>query len=221
MGGIPTPDSSLIPQLPALVGFGTAFVLGWFVHRQLGLLAQWRQRWVGHLAIGVALSVACLTVPGIKLGTTAAWLHHGSTWGAAVYAGCYMVSVWYWSFGLIGARKCYGKTVALDGVELEVRPGELLAVLGPNGAGKSTAIALWLGLLQADEGDVRLLGRSPFEVDSWRYAKLSAGQKRQAQFAMAVVGRPKLLFLDEPTASSCSPKDGSSPRAASKRCVPS
>jgi ABC-type multidrug transport system ATPase subunit len=37
------------------------------------------------------------------------------------------------------------------------------------------------------------------ELAERRYSKLSAGQKRQAQFAMAVVGRPKLLFLDEPT----------------------
>ena len=34
-GGVPTPDQSLIPQVPALAGFGTAFALGWFVHRQL------------------------------------------------------------------------------------------------------------------------------------------------------------------------------------------
>ena len=52
---------------------------------------------------------------------------------------------------LIGAVKRYGKITALDGVDLKVRRGELLAVLGPNGAGKTTAISLWLGLTQADE----------------------------------------------------------------------
>ncbi|HEU4616735.1 MAG TPA: acyltransferase family protein, partial [Gammaproteobacteria bacterium] len=66
MGGIPTPDGSLIPQVPALVGFGTAFALGWFVHRQLGLLAELRTRWIGHLAIGAALFAAYHTVPGIE-----------------------------------------------------------------------------------------------------------------------------------------------------------
>ena len=146
-------------------------------------------------------------------------------------------------------HKRYGKTVALAGVNLEVRRGELLAVLGPNGAGKSTAISLWLGLLQPDAGHVRLLGGSPDDVETRRhigvmmqevgltpelrvrelialtasyypaplplrdtlaltrlealadrpYAKLSAGQKRQVQFALAICGRPSLLFLDEPT----------------------
>jgi peptidoglycan/LPS O-acetylase OafA/YrhL len=103
LGGIPTPDSSLIPQMPALAGFGVGFALGWFVHRQLDLLAEWRRRWVGHLAIGVALSVVCLTVPGIKLGTTAAWLGGDAATSTTVYAACYLVSVWYWSFGVIGA----------------------------------------------------------------------------------------------------------------------
>jgi hypothetical protein len=101
--GIPTPDSSLIPQVPALVGFGTAFALGWFVHRRLDLLAEWRKRWLGQLAVGMALSVVCRTVPGIKLGTTAAWLGDNAAWSMTAYAACYLVSVWYWSFGIIGA----------------------------------------------------------------------------------------------------------------------
>ena len=52
----------------------------------------------------------------------------------------------------LGVHKRYGKTVALAGLDMEVRRGELLAVLGPNGAGKSTAISLWLGLLEPDAG---------------------------------------------------------------------
>jgi ABC-2 type transport system ATP-binding protein len=150
---------------------------------------------------------------------------------------------------LTSARKRYGKTVALDGLDLRVRQGELLAVLGPNGAGKSTAISLLLGLQQPDAGSARLFGQSPERVEARYhvgvmmqevvlapelrvrelidlttsyypaplsvnevleltntaaiadrpYGKLSAGQKRQAQFALAVCGRPSLLFLDEPT----------------------
>ena len=150
---------------------------------------------------------------------------------------------------LVHVTKRYGKTLALDGLSLAVRPGELLAVLGPNGAGKSTAIGLWLGTLQPDEGTATVLGGSPLEPNSRlgvgvmmqevtltpmlsahehvaltasyyrdpltvdetlaltgtgelarkRYGKLSAGQKRQVQFATAVCGRPRLLFLDEPT----------------------
>jgi ABC-2 type transport system ATP-binding protein len=47
---------------------------------------------------------------------------------------------------LEGVRKRFGAVAALDGLNLEVRRGELLALLGPNGAGKTTAIALMLGL---------------------------------------------------------------------------
>ena len=150
---------------------------------------------------------------------------------------------------LAGVRKRFGETQALDGLYLEVRPGELLAVLGPNGAGKTTAIALLLGLQRADAGEALLFGRSPHDLAARRgvgvmmqevvlpdalrvhdlismtrayypgplslaeaitlagvgkiadrpYIKLSGGQKRQAQFALAICGRPRLLFLDEPT----------------------
>lgn len=150
---------------------------------------------------------------------------------------------------LSGAKKRYGDTTALDGLDLEVRQGELLAVLGPNGAGKTTAIALLLGLQRPDAGEALLFGRSPHDLSARRnvgvmmqevalpdalrvrdviamtsayyadpltlaetvglagmeklvdrpYLKLSGGQKRQVQFALAVCGRPRLLFLDEPT----------------------
>lgn len=151
---------------------------------------------------------------------------------------------------LRGVHKRYGSIAALSGLDLDVHAGELLAVLGPNGAGKSTAIALWLGLLQPDEGTASIYARSPLETDVRRvagvmmqevgltpelrvrelveltasyyaaplptnetlglvgiaslagrkYGTLSGGQKRQVQFALAVCGRPSLLFLDEPTA---------------------
>jgi ABC-2 type transport system ATP-binding protein len=150
---------------------------------------------------------------------------------------------------LSGVSKRFGKVIALDGINLQVRPGELLAVLGPNGAGKSTAISLLLGLQQPDSGSARLFGCSPLSLEARRrvgvmmqeaalaqelrvreqlelvgsyypdpltadaamqvtrttalanrpYGKLSGGQKRQVQFAIAVVGQPRLLFLDEPT----------------------
>ena len=150
---------------------------------------------------------------------------------------------------LIAVRKSYGAVNALDGVDLDVRPGELLALLGPNGAGKSTAISLLLGLAEPDAGEVQLFGESPHALDARRrvgvmlqsagmpdtlkirellaatrayyphplatdacaktagiadlverrYGKLSEGQKRRVQFALAIAGRPRLLFLDEPT----------------------
>jgi ABC-2 type transport system ATP-binding protein len=150
---------------------------------------------------------------------------------------------------LSGARKRYGKIQALDGFDLAVNRGQLLALLGPNGAGKSTAISILLGLQTPDEGSAELFGHAPQEIDGRRrigvmmqevmlpgvmrprelleqvasyyptpydvdavlkrlsleglenrpYGKLSGGQKRQVQFALAIVGRPELLFLDEPT----------------------
>ncbi len=95
LGGIPTPDSSLVPQVPALVGFGMAFLVGCLLHRQLDLPAQLRTRWLGQLVVGVALSIACQTVPGIKLGTTAPWFGHLFTSATPLYAACYLLSLWY------------------------------------------------------------------------------------------------------------------------------
>ncbi|WP_141578015.1 ABC transporter ATP-binding protein [Actinomadura sp. WMMA1423] len=61
-----------------------------------------------------------------------------------------------------GLVKTFGRTRALDGLDLTVAPGEVHGFLGPNGAGKSTAIRVLLGLLRADGGTVRLLGGDPW-----------------------------------------------------------
>jgi ABC-2 type transport system ATP-binding protein len=148
-----------------------------------------------------------------------------------------------------GAIKRYGRLTALDGADLQVNRGELLALLGPNGAGKTTAIGLLLGLIRADAGTVELFGQNPQQIGPRRrigvmlqnaalpptlrvgellrltasyypvpraladtaelagisdllkrpYEKLSGGQQRRVQFALALCGRPELLFLDEPT----------------------
>ncbi|MBN2476770.1 MAG: ABC transporter ATP-binding protein [Pirellulales bacterium] len=55
--------------------------------------------------------------------------------------------------------RTYARHVAVDGLSLAVRPGELFALLGPNGAGKTTTIKVAVGLLRADSGTVRLCGR--------------------------------------------------------------
>ncbi|WP_266169891.1 ABC transporter ATP-binding protein [Dyella subtropica] len=150
---------------------------------------------------------------------------------------------------LAAAVKRYGTLTAVDGLDLMLHRGELLALLGPNGAGKSTAISLLLGLVRADAGKVELFGQDPQQIMARRrigvmlqsatlpptlrvgelirltasyypaprtvqesaalagvtdllqrpYAKLSGGQQRRVQFALALCGRPELLFLDEPT----------------------
>jgi ABC-2 type transport system ATP-binding protein len=62
-----------------------------------------------------------------------------------------------------GLHKSFGRTKALDGLDLQVPAGEVHGFLGPNGAGKSTTVRVLLGLLHADSGDVRLLGGDPWK----------------------------------------------------------
>ncbi len=58
-----------------------------------------------------------------------------------------------------GLTKSYGSTLALDGVDLEVWPGELRGLLGPNGAGKTTLLRMLFGLICPDAGSIELLGQ--------------------------------------------------------------
>jgi len=358
--GIPTPDQSLIPNLPAAVGFGTAFAFGWLIHRSRDLLQVIAARWSTYLFFGVLATAWLLYVvanhPMAEPGNTkilyalgfgvAVWGWVLGLTGAAItylsgfspvrryiadasywiylahlpVVAAFQVWVGHWplhwgikfpfilvaSFALLflsyhllvrptvigqvlngrkyplrkkkgpppsptspspaspspnggergdvvarlrGITKRYGAVTALSNIDIEVRAGELLAVLGPNGAGKSTAISLWLGLTEADEGEVTLFGGSPQEIAQRSrmgvmmqdvelpkelrarelvalaasyygdalpveealdragitdiahrfYGKLSGGQKRQVQYAVAICGRPKILFLDEPT----------------------
>jgi ABC-2 type transport system ATP-binding protein len=145
----------------------------------------------------------------------------------------------------------YGTREVLDGVDLDVRRGEVLALLGPNGAGKSTTIEILEGFRRRSGGRVSVLGADPDHVtDDWRarvgivvqswrdharwqvaelvehFARyypdprdagdllaavgltaqakqecrlLSGGQRRRLDVALGIIGRPELLFLDEPT----------------------
>ncbi|MGW0737131.1 ATP-binding cassette domain-containing protein [Streptomyces sp. NPDC002851] len=61
-----------------------------------------------------------------------------------------------------GLHKSFGRTHALDGLDLDVEAGEVHGFLGPNGAGKSTTIRVLLGLLRADSGAAQLLGKDPW-----------------------------------------------------------
>ncbi|MBF6082868.1 ABC transporter ATP-binding protein [Nocardia cyriacigeorgica] len=67
------------------------------------------------------------------------------------------------AIAISGLRKTFGPTTALDGLDLDVARGEVHGFLGPNGAGKTTTIRVLLGLLRADDGDVRLLGGDPWQ----------------------------------------------------------
>jgi ABC-2 type transport system ATP-binding protein len=66
------------------------------------------------------------------------------------------------AISISGLEKRFGPTRALDGLDLEVRTGEVHGFLGPNGAGKTTTIRVLLGLLRADGGRATLLGGDPW-----------------------------------------------------------
>jgi ABC-2 type transport system ATP-binding protein len=63
-----------------------------------------------------------------------------------------------------GLTKRYGAVTAVDGVNLTIAPGEVVALLGPNGAGKSTTIDMLLGLARPDAGEVTLYGVDPAQA---------------------------------------------------------
>ncbi|GAA5210421.1 ABC transporter ATP-binding protein [Microbacterium kyungheense] len=66
-----------------------------------------------------------------------------------------------WAVDATDLHKGFGAVTAVDGVTLQVRPGEIVAFLGPNGAGKTTTIDMMLGLSQPDSGAVTVFGESP------------------------------------------------------------
>jgi ABC-2 type transport system ATP-binding protein len=151
-----------------------------------------------------------------------------------------------------GLVKRYGGRAVVDGLDLTVERGEIVAVLGPNGAGKTTTVEILEGYRRADEGEVAVLGLDPqadraelraqvgvmlqraelynqirvleavrlfaafyraplapgvildrvglAERAGDRYRTLSGGERQRLNLALAVVGRPELAILDEPTA---------------------
>jgi len=79
-----------------------------------------------------------------------------------------------------GIRKLYGRTVAVDDVSFEVRPGEIFGLIGPNGAGKTTTMECVEGLRSPDRGSIAVLGLDPVR-DVYRLQDRIGGQLQEAQ----------------------------------------
>lgn len=92
---------------------------------------------------------------------------------------------------LQGLRKSYGDVVAVDGIDLDVRPGECFGLLGPNGAGKTTTIEICEGLLERDSGDVHVLGQT-WEKDGDRLRERLGIQLQDTQLSEKLTIRETL-----------------------------
>ncbi len=72
-----------------------------------------------------------------------------------------------------GLRKSFGRTHALDGLDLTVAAGEVHGFLGPNGSGKTTTIRVLLGLIRAGGGSARLFGGDPWREATTLHRRLA------------------------------------------------
>ena len=84
-----------------------------------------------------------------------------------------------------GLRRHFGGVAAVDGVDLDVAPGEILSVIGPNGAGKTTLFNVITGLIRPDAGEVSFAGRPIAGVRADRIAELGIARTYQNQRVFA------------------------------------
>lgn len=90
--------------------------------------------------------------------------------------------------------KAYGRTSAVQGLDLDVGYGEIVAILGPNGAGKTTTIEILEGHRKRDSGQVRVLGVDPGEADrAWR-ARVGIVLQEATDFGMLTVAETVRMF---------------------------
>jgi hypothetical protein len=100
LGGIVTPNRSLVPQFLAVLGYGMAFALGWILHRNVALLTRWREGWRGYLIAAVIATFLCMVV-GAARETPATGVVLQLE--RLAFAACYAFACWSWVFGITGA----------------------------------------------------------------------------------------------------------------------
>jgi len=109
--GIPTPDEAIAPQAAAMIGFGTAFGIGWILHRQASLLGVFRKCWHLNLMIAIALTAYCLSLVGFKPDIVAISLDPSTQlalgWERFRYAAAYAMAIWFWTFAIVGVALRY------------------------------------------------------------------------------------------------------------------
>ncbi len=96
--GIPTPDTSFVPNLPAVLAYGGAFAFGWLVQQRADVLPMWERRWACNLALAVACTLLCLGQAG--LAPMLMPVPQGQL--KLTYAACYSLGAWAWALALIG-----------------------------------------------------------------------------------------------------------------------
>jgi peptidoglycan/LPS O-acetylase OafA/YrhL len=101
--GIQTPDSSLLPNVPALVAYFTAFGFGWLLHRQSGMMNIWARRWPFHLVLAIALTADCLRIAGVIPHVTPSPIGPQRL----LYSGIYSLATWNWILAAIGLALKY------------------------------------------------------------------------------------------------------------------
>ncbi len=98
--GIPTPAAGFVPNLPAVVAFGTAFALGWIVHREQRVLTTLAADWPLYLSAAIAASIAAAFIAGDRLHFSLQPLAESSR---MAFAGVYALALWCWCFAAVGA----------------------------------------------------------------------------------------------------------------------
>jgi len=93
-----------------------------------------------------------------------------------------------------GLRKRFGRTLALDGLDLEASPGTVLGVLGPNGAGKTTAVRILTTLSRPDEGEARVAGHDVVR-DPAAVQRLIGVAAQDATVDEVLTGRQNLVMI--------------------------